>query len=260
MYGERYEALYRTDVDSEPLVACADAHVSWLARRKAPPQLITAEEVPLFSFKEYGLVHFQQQKSGFLRKKDVTVGELLFFNSVLHPPPPPHKPLIYVRTVKLAQALTDLGVLQKPLTAGLHNLSPVHNKVAVEMSAKMLYHMEKGTSENFGAAKYIVRKGIAFTELRDECYCQLIRLTLKCPTKCVSSLSLSPHVDRPVGQVCLWVACSYSSSSGGDREWRQRIWELILYCCVSFEPSDNFKKYLASFLVEHSAEVRPLCL
>jgi hypothetical protein len=184
MYGERYEALYHTlDVDSEPLVVWAYTHVSWLARRKAPPQLITAEEVPLFSFKEYGLVHFQQQKSGFLRKKDVTVGELLFFNSVRHP----H--ILFVVPVKLAHSLTPNDVLQKPLTAGLHNLSPVHNKVAVEMSAKMLYHMEKGTSENFGAAKYIVRKGIAFTELRDECYCQLIRLTLKCPTKCVASLS-----------------------------------------------------------------------
>lgn len=38
------------------------------------------------------------------------------------------------------------------------------------------------------------------------------------------------------------------------REWRQRIWELILYCCVSFEPSENFKKYLAAFLLEHSSD------
>ncbi len=82
-------------------------------------------------------------------------------------------------------------MFQKPLTAGLHNLSPVHNKVAVEMSTKILYHMEKGTADNFGAAKYIVRKGIAFIELRDECYCQLIRLTIKCPNKCASSFSVA---------------------------------------------------------------------
>jgi hypothetical protein len=159
--------------------------------------------VPLFNFKEYGLVHFQQQKSGFLRKKDVTVGELLFFNNVRIPLPYSHGQPLHWRSnhsTPHAHTHTRRPVLQKPLTAGLHNLSPVHNKVAVEMSTKILYHMEKGTADNFGAAKYVVRKGIAFIELRDECYCQLIRLAIKCPNKCASpfpagSWALLMHMD-----------------------------------------------------------------
>lgn len=71
-------------------------------------------------------------------------------------------------------------------------MSPTQSKVAVEMSAKIVYHMEKGQGDNFSTAKFIVRKGLAVPELRDECYCQLIRLTLRNPNKCARP-SLAPQ-------------------------------------------------------------------
>jgi len=67
------------------------------------PTIISPEEVPLYTFKEFAAQCFEEQKQGFLKKKSVTVQQLLSFSN-------------------------------KPLTAALCKAAQQHNKIAVEIS------------------------------------------------------------------------------------------------------------------------------
>ncbi len=99
--------------------------------------------------------------------------------------------------------------------------------------------MENRTGkESFSPVKFVVRKGLSVASLRDEIYCQLIRMALKNPNR----YSILPYFKS--GYLLIHVNI--------HREWFQRIWEALLFCCVSFEPSEVFSKYLSAFLLENA--------
>lgn len=154
--------------------------------------LIGEESAKLFNFHSYAIRNFSQHTSGVFRRKTVTAGQLLCFS--MQP---------------LAGALTR--------TVGEDENK---SKIAIEISRKILLWMEK---EDHAAARYVLLKGLVTREMREEIFCQLLRMLYR----------------------------------NGGTHFALNIWKLILFCCSTFRPPTSFTKYLLSFLYMHcSAEVR----
>ncbi|KAL6076835.1 Myosin-VIIa, variant 2 [Balamuthia mandrillaris] len=159
---------------------------SYIDFRTQLPTIMTPEEVHLYPLKEYAAKHWQEQVSGKLKKKATTIAGLLRWSL-------------------------------KPLAGPLLREAEPHTKIAAEISAKILVWMEK---EQTSAAKYIIRKGLSEPVLRDEIYCQLLRMTLENDKKLLL----------------------------------RNIWHLIIFCCCSFKPTESLEKYFCAYVFDRTSE------
>lgn len=78
---------------------------------------------------------------------------------------------------------------------------------------------KKPTSDPYVNPRFIIQKGLAVPELRDEIYCQ----------------------------ICKQITNNTSANA-------ERGWELMSYCVTSFSPSDKFLNHLASFILSSPKE------
>ncbi|GAM28344.1 hypothetical protein SAMD00019534_115200 [Acytostelium subglobosum LB1] len=146
--------------------------------------LITDEEISLYSFYDYANKHFATDKH--------------------------QKQKENIFSYQRSQIKSSLLALE----------TSEHIKVAVEVFARIntYIHAKKNESASaehqFGPVKYVLAKGLATEQLRDEIYCQLIKQSTNAPSL----------------------------------EARLRVWELIHYTCATFSPSRRLIKYCASYI------------
>lgn len=151
-----------------------------------PPHVILPEEASSHSWRNFAVKNFRESKKGGQKKSPEAW------------------------TKKLIQ-----GSLLK-------TLSEEHQKTAESTFSKILGYMNdrKSNSPAFNLAHFILQKGLAHEELRDEIYCQLCK-------------QLTNNTNEP--------------SLG---------WELMGFCVSVFPPSQHFLKYLGAFFVNAPTEHR----
>ena len=146
-----------------------------------PPVIILPEESPNYSFKSFAVNNFRDTKN---------------------------------------KKTTDLSSFSKSIIRGplLNSVPNELHKLAEQIFSKILAYMAEKKSDSTSLARFILKKGLANEQLRDEIYVQLIKQTTGNPS----------------------------------RESTFRGWELICYCVCTFLPSDSFIKYLGAYLIQES--------
>lgn len=153
--------------------------------KELPVLQMTEEEIPSYSLFQYASAHFE---------------------------PPKKKTL----TKRKTNTITDLTTCSaKPLSSNLTKEAAPVAKEAVDLSKKILTYM---CTEEPSICGYVIRKALTLSNLRDELFCQLMRMTEN-----------NPSIEAAI-----------------------RIWKMIAACCCCFLPSDQFKKTLFAFLLQHA--------
>jgi hypothetical protein len=152
--------------------------------KREPPTIILPEEANNFSFKSFAINNFRDQK-----KKTTTQSEIYSWS--------------------------------KKLIAGslLKDIDGENLKLAEVIFGKVQAYMEKKGTGDTSFAKFILKKGVAHEELRDEIFCQLCKQTTA----------------NPAGE---------SNIKG---------WELLAFCVSTFYPSQSFMKYLGAYFFQENA-------
>ncbi len=134
----------------------------------------------------------------------------------------PKRSLVDTLTMRKRSATTGRGMdellafSKKPLDRPLLDRLPLnYMKVAADISTAICNYVLSVNKDPFVDVASVLRKGVSTEQVRDEIFCQVLRQSYKCPA----------------------------------RDLTVRVWELLSYVCCSFVPSQELRKYVASFLL-----------
>ena len=119
-------------------------------------------------------------------------------------------------------------------------LSCTHHSTHLSNAEILMYQglLEHEESDPMVIAREIVSEGIRDGQLRDEIYCQICKQTCYTPTEYISPLS-------PTTSICrLLIKCSI-------RELLFKGWELMIFSCLTFPPTQNFEEWLRKCVLSY---------
>jgi hypothetical protein len=117
----------------------------------------------------------------------------------------------------------EMSQYSKKLDSPLHALrTPELSRLACELYSRMVAYVEEKARPLYEQAQFVLAKGLANEELRDEIFAQMVKLT-----------------------------------QNPKREQALRGWELLNFACGTFPPSENCLRYLAAYLIEHAGTAEP---